>query len=111
MIQDLRFGWRGLRKNPAFAAMAVLTLALGIGATTMVFSIIDAVLLNPFPYHEAGRLATLHIQKANYSGLPITPCLNFWAKFPILSASSLIACYLPARRAALVDPLVSLAHE
>jgi putative ABC transport system permease protein len=70
MIQDVRHGLRVLRKNPAFAAMAVLTLALGIGATTMVFSIVDAVLLNPFPYRDAGRLVTFHIQQANYSGPP-----------------------------------------
>ena len=70
MIEDVRFGLRTLLKNRAFAAMAILTLALGIGATTMVFSIVDSVLLNPFPYRDAGRLVTFHIQQANYTGSP-----------------------------------------
>jgi predicted permease len=56
---DIRYGLRGLRRNPGFAAVAVLSLALGIGATTAMFSLIYAVLLHPFPYADADRIAYL----------------------------------------------------
>jgi predicted permease len=56
---DIRYGLRGLRRNPGFATVAVLSLALGIGATTAMFSLIYAVLLHPFPYADADRIAYL----------------------------------------------------
>ena len=56
---DIRYGFRALRRNPGFAAVAVLSLALGIGATTAMFSLIYAVLLNPFPYVGADRIMNL----------------------------------------------------
>jgi predicted permease len=56
---DIRYGLRGLRRNPSFAAVAVLSLALGIGATTAMFSLIYAVLLHPFPYAGADRIMNL----------------------------------------------------
>ncbi len=59
VAQDARFGLRMLRKNPGFTAVAVLTLALGIGATTSVFSVVDRILFRSLPYPDGDRLVTL----------------------------------------------------
>ncbi len=59
LVQDLRFGLRMLRRNPGFAATAILTLALGIGATTAIFSIVDTVMLKPLPFPTADRLVRI----------------------------------------------------
>src|SRR5579871_2905944 len=70
--RDVKFGWRNLRNNPLFTAMAVLSLALGIGANSAIFSVIDAILLRPLPGAEhSAELVAINERFGNHNGPPM----------------------------------------
>ena len=73
--QDLRYGWRTLRKNPGFTSMAALTLALGIGVNTAIFTMFDLALLRPLPVKEPETLVNLEYRGAE--GYPFTDYVYF----------------------------------
>ena len=76
--QDLRFGLRQLRRNPGFATVIVLTLALAIGANSAIFSVVDSVLLKPLPFAEADRIINIRQETGSPGGM-FVPFPNFLA--------------------------------
>ncbi|HEX6650439.1 MAG TPA: ABC transporter permease [Pyrinomonadaceae bacterium] len=77
-LQDLKYALRMLRKNPAFTAVAILTLAVGIGANSAIFSVVNSVLLRPLPYRNPGQLVRV------YSEFPTMQLQKFWLSPPEL---------------------------
>ncbi len=75
LLKDITFAWRTLRSNPAYSLTAIITLALGIGASTAIFSVVNAVLLRPLPYGDAGRLTLIwgDMVKRNVKDFPFPP--------------------------------------
>src|SRR6185503_8051978 len=73
LLGDVRYALRSLRRQPTFTAVAILTLVLGIGANTAIFSVIKAVLLNQLPYRDPGRLIVLSEQNPDGSRDLVAP--------------------------------------
>ena len=70
LLQDLRYGWRSLTRQPGFTAIVVVTLAVGIGANTTVYSVVDATLLRPLPFREPDRLMAVFLMEPSTNGTP-----------------------------------------
>ena len=73
MMQDLRYAWRTLAKNPAFTVVMVLTLALAIGANSAIFSVIDGVLLKPLPYRDPSRIVRVYVSNPTFPKFRFNP--------------------------------------
>ncbi|HEX7023290.1 MAG TPA: ABC transporter permease, partial [Gemmatimonadales bacterium] len=88
LIRDVRHALRSLRRTPGFALVAILTLGLGLGANAAIFGVLDAALLKPLPFPEAGRIVTVHILASE--GTSKTPDLFPWSypKFELFRSTA-----------------------
>ena len=93
--QNLRYGLRMLGKNPGFTAAAVLCLALGIGATTAIFSVVNAVLLRQLPYANADRLVRVFTEFPNF---PNGGLRHFWVSAARIPRNQARRHRIPGRR-------------
>ena len=79
VLQEFRYGMRLLGRHRGFAAVGILTLALGIGANTAMFSIVNGVLLNPFPYPETDSIMFVSSWSRQFNvSMPLSPTLITW---------------------------------
>ena len=88
VLQDVRYALRLLARNPGFSAVAIIALALGIGATTAIFSVVDAVLLRPLPFADPARLVALWEDGSSFGFPKNTPAPGNYADWTRLSALS-----------------------
>ena len=75
--QDIRFGWRQLLKHSSFTALAIISMGLGIGANTAIFSLVDTVLLRPLPVKDPGQLYQVYGTQHNGADITIQSYLNY----------------------------------
>lgn len=122
LLQDIRYGVRMLMKNPAMTLVAAMTLALGIGANTTIFSAVNGFMLRPLPVANADRLVVLvasmvltFLAARGIGSLlvGVTPSdpVTLISVAVLLAAVGLVASYIPARRAMNVEPLRALKYE